>query len=293
MPSWRKASLRFAKRAGLSAAFRAAGRDVRVLAYHAVDDPARFEAHLDHLQRHYNAVDLDTAIAALEQRRPLPPRSVLVTFDDGDRSVYTEGLPRLAARNMPAVLFVVAGFIGGDQPFWWEEVASAYGAEASATVRALKAVPDADRRVQLNELRTRAGFVAPTRRHLNADELVELDRRGVAIGSHSNTHPCLDQCDDDTIDAEVGDAHEALTQVLGHAPRAFAYPNGNVDDRVAAAVRAAGYPIAFVFDHRTTAWPPPDPLRVSRLRVNATDDLDEFALKVSGAHAFALHARRR
>jgi peptidoglycan/xylan/chitin deacetylase (PgdA/CDA1 family) len=85
-----------------------------VLGYHGIEDPAGFEAHLDHLQRFCHPVSLEQVEAAAHDGRPMPPHSVLVTFDDGDRSVYTEALPRLAARSIPAVCFVIPGLVGTD-----------------------------------------------------------------------------------------------------------------------------------------------------------------------------------
>jgi len=48
----------------------------------------------------------------------------LVTFDDGERSVIEKGAPVLDELSIPCLLFVVAGLLDTDTPFWWEEVAA-------------------------------------------------------------------------------------------------------------------------------------------------------------------------
>ncbi|MHC3475508.1 polysaccharide deacetylase family protein [Streptomyces sp. 7R007] len=45
--------------------------------------------------------------------RPLPPRPVLITFDDGYEGVHRHALPVLAKHAFPATLFVATGWIRG------------------------------------------------------------------------------------------------------------------------------------------------------------------------------------
>ena len=89
----------------------------------------------------------------------------------------------------------------------------------------------------------------------------------------------------------MADAHAALVDALGHAPTAFAYPNGDCDARTREAVDACGYEIAFLFDHRLSPAVPTDRLRVSRLRVDSTTSLDRLSTIVSGLHP-AMHRLR-
>src|SRR5205814_4390262 len=93
-----------------------------ILAYHGVDDATQFERQLDHLVGAANVVTLDQAIDGLLGHRPLPPRAVLITFDDGLRSVLELGLPLLRDRSLPSVAFVVVGLVDRDEPHWWTEV---------------------------------------------------------------------------------------------------------------------------------------------------------------------------
>jgi peptidoglycan/xylan/chitin deacetylase (PgdA/CDA1 family) len=286
--------------AQLAMARRGADR-LAVLAYHDVRDPGRFAAQLDWLGHHTRLVSLEDVIDAVAGHRTLPERAVLITFDDGHRSVLDHALPLLQERGAPAAVYVVAGVIGTDLPLWTDEVRHLWtaggrvegvpAADGSDLVRAMKAVGDDARRRALAELQERASSPAPRQRQLEAEDLLRLEAGGVAVGNHSLSHPCLPRCDDATIDHEVTESHRLLTDLLGHPPRSFAYPNGDVDDRVADAVRRAGHPVAFLFDHRLTDLPPADPLRISRLRVNADEGLDRFRAIVSGLHS-ALHRLR-
>jgi peptidoglycan/xylan/chitin deacetylase (PgdA/CDA1 family) len=101
----------------------AAQTDFTVLAYHDVVDDASaltYDAitlrslamHFDWLRANgYRVVSIDDILAARRGDRPLPPRAVLLTFDDGYRSFYTRVYPLLLAYNYPAVLSVVGSFL--------------------------------------------------------------------------------------------------------------------------------------------------------------------------------------
>lgn len=104
----------------------AGANELLVLSYHDVrDEVARkgdpdayavstqnFAAHLDWLSGHgYHPVALSEVIAASRGGKPLPPKAVLLTFDDGLRSIYTHVFPLLRAYNYPALMAVVTSWV--------------------------------------------------------------------------------------------------------------------------------------------------------------------------------------
>src|SRR5439155_19476270 len=279
---------------------RRTSRRLAALAYHGVDAPEQFARQLDYLVDNANVVSLDDAIDGLLGRRPLPRDAVLITFDDGLRSVLEKGLPLLQERRLPSAAFVVAGVLDTDEPLWFTEVEQLVAAGARATqvadgsprdaVRQLKRVADGERRAAIAALRASAA-TAPRMPQLRSAELRRMESSGMAVGSHSLTHACLDRCDEATIRSEVEEAHRILKDALGHPPRAFAYPNGDHDDRVVGCVAETGYDVALLFDHRITRVPAREPHRVSRVRANSTTSLDRLRIIVSGLHP-ALHALR-
>jgi len=274
--------------------FRArAAQRLAVLAYHGVTDPSSFGAQLDRLRRLATPVSLQAVERAISEGRPLPPRSVLITFDDADRSVLTHALPALAARRIPAAAFVIAELIGTDRPFWWHEAAflARHGGQARSLpshgrpeqlLARLKALPDPDRRRSLHELRVSAHRRPPCQEQLGPDDLRALRAAQVAIGNHTLGHPCLSRCDDSTVHAEIAGAHLALTRWLGEAPTAFAYPNGGFDPRADAVLRQLGYRLGFLSDHRLGPRLPAHPLRISRLQVDSMTSTRRFDTILSG-----------
>ncbi|WP_345674956.1 polysaccharide deacetylase family protein [Yinghuangia aomiensis] len=273
---------------------RAVGR-LAVLGYHGVEDPAGFARQLDRLLRIARPVSLDDVEMAVATRRPLPGRAVLITFDDGERSVYEHGLPLLQERGVPAVAFVIPSLLDTDTPFWWHEVERLVAADAgdgrtaAQWLRHLKQVPDAERLAAIAGLRD--GHEPVRQTQLTTAEVRALDAGGVRVENHSLTHPLLDRCSDADVRAEITVAHDALAKILGRAPQSFAYPNGNFDVRAERVLDELGYRSAFLFDHRLSPRVPDHGLRISRLRVATSTPPDRFETILSGLHP-AVHGLR-
>ena len=78
-----------------------------------------FEQQLAYLHEYeYTALSLAQAIADLDGRWQAPPRSVLLTFDDGYEDVFLNALPALQAHHYRAVFYIITGMIGGNYMTW-------------------------------------------------------------------------------------------------------------------------------------------------------------------------------
>ena len=69
----------------------------------------------------YNVVSVDQVLAAIKGKRPLPPKAVLLTFDDGLESAYTTVYPLLKLFDYPAVLSLVTAWIESDVEVVYEK----------------------------------------------------------------------------------------------------------------------------------------------------------------------------
>jgi peptidoglycan/xylan/chitin deacetylase (PgdA/CDA1 family) len=163
------------------------------------------------------------------------PRSFIVTLDDGFRSVLELGAPILAAAGVPAVLFMPAGLVGGHCS-WMPDLA--------------------------------------TEPLLTADELRAVRAMGIEVGAHGLDHVSLLGMSDAELRRQTAGARERLADLTGAAPRSFAYPYGDFDQRAQAAVQTAGFEVAFsVFDDAGR-------YAISRVDVNATDNASSFRVKL-------------
>jgi peptidoglycan/xylan/chitin deacetylase (PgdA/CDA1 family) len=191
--------------------------DVLVLCYHAVSDSwrtplavsqAALRAQLAHLvAAGYRGETFAAALTA-----PRADKVVAVTFDDAYRSVLDLAAPVLAELRLPATVFVPTSFPGGGGLLRWPGIDHWLGTEHE------------------HEL-------AP----LSWPQLAALAERGWEIGSHTCTHPQLTRLDDRRLDRELELSRRTCERELGVACGSIAYPYGDVDARVIASARQAGY----------------------------------------------------
>jgi peptidoglycan/xylan/chitin deacetylase (PgdA/CDA1 family) len=110
------------------------GRVLRIpiLTYHRIDvleaglpaitrrltvAPRDFAAQMRWLRRNgFHALTQRELFAALEHGAPLPPRPVLITFDDGYRDVLTYAAPVLHRLDLPATMYVITTRLSGRDP---------------------------------------------------------------------------------------------------------------------------------------------------------------------------------
>ena len=208
------------------------------------------EAHCEFLTRACHPISLDTWLAAAAGEQALPPRAVLVTFDDGYRSVRTLAQPVLEGYRIPYVVFVTSGPVRDRRMFWHDAVGLERGIE---TVEAWKRLPYADWRSRCTALERacdRNGHYAP----LTVDDVRSLAESSLAeIGGHTASHAILARATPDEQRNEIEMNREELERWTDKPVRAFAYPNGrpgeDFTDESAQLVRAAGYSAAFTTEN--------------------------------------------
>jgi peptidoglycan/xylan/chitin deacetylase (PgdA/CDA1 family) len=108
---------------------------VSILVYHRVAPavtnemtvrPSTLQWQLDYLkEHHYPIVPLRSVVAYLLGTAPPPaPASVVITIDDGHRSVYTDMLPLLRRLGAPVTLFIYQSAISNaSYALTWQQIA--------------------------------------------------------------------------------------------------------------------------------------------------------------------------
>jgi peptidoglycan/xylan/chitin deacetylase (PgdA/CDA1 family) len=202
-----------------------AERTLRVLMYHKVNDlwpnpttvpTSVFDAQMTLLgELGYVPVSLDAVLEHYLHRAPLPPKAVLLTFDDGYRDNLENAVPILRRHGFPAVLFVPIGFLDDARPLPHEESLRLLGIR--------------------NET-------------VDWDELSELEAGGVRIESHGIGHRPLSELEPAEATREIALSKLRLEERLGREVEAFAFVKGSLADyrpEHASLVQQAGYKVAF------------------------------------------------
>lgn len=234
-----------------------------------------FARCLDFFGRHFNVVGAGQVLAARRGGAPLPPRALLITFDDGWADNVEFALPRLRAAGMPGLLFVVADAIDRRRPFYQEQLVSAWrvgrlgcadlqqamvaaGRSSAPAPAPAPANDNANLRRLIGELESMPrpvrervlGALEPRlddghRNMVDGAELEVLLRGGVDIGLHGKTHEPLPRADD--LDAELGGARAQVAARLPAVatPSTMSFPHGRYDMDIARRAQAAGYELVF------------------------------------------------
>ncbi len=116
--------------------------------------------------------------------------------------------------------------------------------------------------------------------YLSWGEIADMKNSGVfTFGSHTVNHSALTYLGIERIRKEVGDSKNILQAHLGYQINWFAYPYGNVNEKVAEVVNQTGYIGAFGTNngtyHNTEAM-----YTLPRIRIGGGDNVQTFAAKL-------------
>ncbi|OWQ84449.1 hypothetical protein CDN99_24480 [Roseateles aquatilis] len=186
---------------------------VPILCYHRIGttggkmavSPANFAAQMEWLVRNdYRVLRLSQLTGYLEGREPLPPKSVVVTFDDGYESVYRFAYPVLRKLGLPATMFVYTDFVGAGDAVSWAQLAEMQG----------------------------SGLMDVQSHSKSHRNLIER-----AAGENDERYRR-------NLDQETAGPRDQLEQKLGGQVRHYAYPYGDANEQVLDTLTRQKYTLA-------------------------------------------------
>jgi peptidoglycan/xylan/chitin deacetylase (PgdA/CDA1 family) len=233
--------------------FTEGSRKLLILAFHKIGAPASggestwfytpqslFKGCLTWLRdRAWKVLDADAFIEGLTHPESLPPRSALLTFDDGYCSMRHTAVPLLSEYGFPSVLFVPTDFIGRTNRF------------------------DHD--------------IEPEEPICDWDDLIEIQRRGVSVQSHGVTHRHLSDLGIDELRRELRESKSLLETRTGRPVTMFSFPYGDAGSDVEITTTElcqAGYRAAFLYGGAPERIPPVSCYSLSRLAMGADTALE-------------------
>jgi peptidoglycan/xylan/chitin deacetylase (PgdA/CDA1 family) len=235
---------------------------VRAVNYHGLPPAhvARFEEHLRWYADHFVSVGLDDLVHLQNGAWPHARPGLLLSFDDGQRSVYDHALPMLERHGFRGWLMIPPGFIEAPAAEQYDY------AQAHAITSDIPSRP--------------AQRVA-----MSWDEVRDAARRGHVIGSHTYTHHRLPEAtSDEALRREVVASKAVLDRELRAEVATFCWVGGEeqaYSARAAAAIRDAGYRVGLMTNNDVFR-PGDDLLHVQRSNVEAAWPLPVVRFLLSG-----------
>ena len=237
---------------------------VAILMYHD-PKPTVFEKHIAYLSRRWTVISLDTLAAAIHRKdfSQIPPKSVVITIDDGHAGNIAL-LPIFKQYHIRPTLYVCTQIINTHRHFWFK-----IAGQSKMEKERLKKVSNTNR---LAHLKHTVGFepkkMYPERQALNSTEVKEM-AENVDFQPHTRFHPILPQCTAAECEQEILESKADLEGLLKRECSHFSYPNGDYTERELEIVKAGGFRSA-----RTTdiGWNTPDTPPYRLKAVPITDD---------------------
>lgn len=213
-----------------------------------------FRVQMDWLKQvGIEVLELSEVVNRLNADKPLPHKSVCLTFDDGLAGVYRHAFPILREFGYPAVLFLVTGYCS--QTNDWP-----------GQPQAFQGMP-----------------------MVSWEQVQELDTGGVTIGAHTINHPRLDQRSHIDLQNELRGANEAITACIGKPVEWFAYPYGRYNHQVRKEVQSLYQGACSA--HLDTIKRDSD--RFQLPRIDAHYLLNPFAFRLLNSRAFPVYVAIR
>lgn len=219
------------------------------------------------LKKRYRVITPEDFLHWSEEKRSLPPRSILLTCDDALRNTLTEMVPILQELGLTCLFFATGASIDATPSMLWYEELYLMLLETSQPLTLT--LPEAGisigpissnqihacwwnlvERLSRFDRDLRRGFLDQVRKQfmlsddwaarlvenstlacrflaLDRDGLRQLSAAGMTIGAHSLSHPILAQAPDDLAWQEISTSRSVLENALGQTVWAFGYPFGN------------------------------------------------------------------
>jgi peptidoglycan/xylan/chitin deacetylase (PgdA/CDA1 family) len=346
-PGRRPRLARMARRCGLlplAARLRALLRDdLRILAYHRVLESAEpadfdfdvdlisasadaFRAQMQLIRAQFHPMRFDELCDRLERGRSLPPRTVLVTFDDGYEDNHRIAFPILRELDMSAMFFVSTGHIESGAPYAYDwlvhmlctaparqvdvpelglslALPESMDARREAARRLLDRIKvlDAAGQERLVERLEHAWAMPRAAGHaacapMRWDVLRQMQAAGMEVGSHGVHHRMLAKLPVEDMRGEVFGSKAAIERELGTRVDVLSYPVGGpdaYDAKVIQAVRDAGYRLACSYQAGAEHAPEARRYRLRRIPVERQMDDAWFEATMALPEVFAYPSRAR
>lgn len=106
--------------------------DIPALCYHQVEPKAsgrfslsirKFTEQLAYIKKHgYSSINSDQLLEIIKSGKPFPSKKVLISFDDGYKTVYKYAFPIMKKFGFVGVACIYPKFIGGGSAMTWNQI---------------------------------------------------------------------------------------------------------------------------------------------------------------------------
>lgn len=174
----------------------------------------------------------------------------IITFDDAFENLITNAVPTLIKYNLPFTIFFITDYFG-KTPGW--EI-SDYHSDKSQKI-------------------------------MTIDQMKELPKDLLTIGSHTVNHSKLTSLNDSEINFELNESKKRLEEISGEEVSIISFPNGEYNNSILTKSFKVGYKRTFTIEPKFSLTVPDENIS-GRVWVNGSDWYPEFWLKIHGGYCW-------
>jgi peptidoglycan/xylan/chitin deacetylase (PgdA/CDA1 family) len=240
-----------------------------ILIYHRVKElendrqllavwPENFYRQIEHLKKNYNLVDPEEFADMLLNYKRFPPKSVLLTFDDGYADNLLNAVPILESLEAKSIFFITTSMLNSNSEVWWDSLEKVFfnanlppeldinfngkthnfrtsnQVEIETTYFALhpllKYSKNRQKESAMKHLLNWSGLseeVRESHRFLSAGELKKMsESKNAIIGAHTHTHTPLSILNSEEQLEDIKTSIEKIKEITGIEVKYFSYPFG-------------------------------------------------------------------
>jgi len=221
--------------------------------YHPDDlTSADFETQISFLAKYFNILPIEYAMTLLKQGE-LPPKALVISFDDGYEDNYTNAASILDKHNCPATFFIASQ--GIESGYLWNDIIEQalkktqkksiskaiidHSIKISTKSEKQEAFKTLTSRLKFENHQTRSEKITLLTEELavfdfnktmmDARQIADLHRRGFTIGAHTHSHTILATETHDLAEQELIENKNSLESIIGSKVNYLAFPNGLFD----------------------------------------------------------------
>jgi len=289
---------------------------VKILAYHGICPDnlsekewipshfvrvSEFKKQMAYVSEYLKPISLRTALKFLQEKQEIPPKTVVITFDDGYANNFHLAFPILKKYKIPATIFLSTRYIEKQELFPFDKIRLLkYWGVKSVNMSDYLNNPISQLHYQLAQIWPNYENLLTEQqwkvfRPLIIDEIRKMRSSNlIEFGAHTHSHCILRNESIDTREKEIITSIKKVKEMAGNHEVPFSYPNGQFGDFdekdklcvkrfcycAVSGIPGSNYNINNLFELR-------------RYSVGLYHSLEIFKLEISGIRQIVLHFIKR
>lgn len=262
-----------------------------------------FDKQMRFVSKRFNVIGFEELSKCISSGRSLPENSLIITFDDGYADNYEIAWEVLKRYELTATIFLAVSSVETSTLFWFDKLSYMMNKFSGKSIKIGEHVfkPKNDNREMVRESvmalfssvseQERLGLFAEMERQCNIrvqpedstlpkplswKQIDEMSKGGMEFGSHTMSHPFLENLSEEEIMYELRESKLVIERSINKEVKAVAYPSGSYDRRVLYCAKKCGYQFGVSYENNVREFDRDRTFEIPRIHVETDVDYSQF-----------------